>query len=323
MKTFKYIFISLITLYSIQEATSQSNCDLEQVVPVNEAASEVNDTLPDIPPPVELGGSRSQSGNRMLYFIHGLNGKDKNSWERAHTASMLGVFNDNINFPAREVSSYMPNYDSDIELETAVTIVHQLMAVNQYDVPSDYFLADGIAIGHSQGGIVGRAIDQYYSERNTSGELLHSDIRRFGGLVTLATPNQGAQILNNKEFIQGFVYDLADNLTVGPITEFTSSSNFFVRLMAKLINLGELRAEFVNFIGNDFGSYLIAENMPKITKAYTVPMEDGGAESRIINLNEYEPIYLDEEENEEHTSLVAFYAVADLVKTYYNVGPIN
>lgn len=318
MKNIKYLLSILFPLSFCGLALAQVDCDFHELVSGYETIGEENDTLPmlDPPPPYE-SFTRSSGDYRMLYFIHGLNGSDE-SWQSAHSVVTAG--SSAHQFPARMVYPRKPNYhNAQGTLEAARGSVDSYMDSNHSNLlPPEYNNYEGIAISHSQGGIVGRALDEYYSKRD-GGVLINAHERYFGGLVTVATPNQGAMILNNEEMLQGLIYDLADNLSIGPITEFTSSSNFFVRLMAKLLNLEEMRQSVVNFVGNEVGSFLLAENMPGITKEYTVPNIDGGTGSKIEALNTYDPVVLEEDDNERSTDLVAFYAVADLVKTYNNV----
>ncbi len=319
MNTIKYILLVFITLFFIDGAVSQNTCDLGHLIPVKKAEGEVNDTLPDLDPPAPYDTHENHTDNRMLYFIHGLNGTEA-SWSQADVASTDGV--PAFQFPARKVLTERVEYDSDQTLAGARNSVISGIGDPPFSsLPEGYNKYDGIAIGHSQGGIVGRSMDKFFSHRNLSGDLVNASQRKFGGLVTVATPNQGAQILNNEDFMRGLVYDLADNLTAGPIREFTSSSNYFVRLMASLVNLSEMRDSLVNFIGNDIGSFLIAEGMPKITEEYTVPGSSGkGLSSKIPDLNAYDPVVLEIDNNERPADLVAFYAVADLKQTYNNVS---
>lgn len=320
MNTIKYILLVFITLFFIDGAVSQNTCELGHLIPVKKAVDELNDTLPVLTPPPPYQTLDHHVGSRMLYFVHGMNGNHE-SWENAASAVKFGIPAEN--FPSRDVYIDVPNYNSSQDkLINAVEFLLRpgKLPIDSDQLPSDYLPYKGIAIAHSQGGIVCRALDEYYSRRNTAGELINANERKFGGLVTVATPNQGAQIVNNEDFILGLVNDLGDNLTAGPYREFRNSPSFFVELMASLVNLDEIRDSLVSFIGNDFGSFLLKESMPNITNAYTVPGLSGkGLTSKIPMLNSYDPSVLKEDNNERPTDLVAFYAVADLIKTYNNV----
>ena len=310
------------------QAVSQNNCELDVIGPIRTADYEVNDNLPVLTPPDPIPGILSIPERRMVYFIHGLNGSSS-SWGNAKAAARL-KYND-YNYPGYEVITFAPHYGPigndpigfQTSIETAVSEVEsQLISFNPVGnlLPDEYDYTRGIAIAHSQGGIVARGLDMKWSKKNNSGNFIHGDFRTFGGIITVATPNRGAQILNNKNLILGLVHDLADDLTEGPYREFRNSDSYFVELMASLVNLPEVRDSIVRFISNNVGSFLITENMPPITDEYTVP--DGSVESldsKIEDINGYDPLFYDQGQDKEvQTSKVAFYAVGDLIKKYYN-----
>jgi len=314
----KNIFIAIITLATLMaynQTVAQNNCELDVIVPVKTADFEINDTLPDLPPPPPDLTTEEVEGYRMLYFIHGLNG-DVTSWAKASSASRNGVLQHG--FPARKVYPRRPEYESDQSLEDAAEQLEGLIDNISDNLPTEYHKANGIAIGHSQGGIVGRELDRYYSIRE-NGELINAHERRFGGLITLATPNQGAQILNNQAIMQGLVSDLSKNLAAGPISEIEDSPNVFIRLIARWLGVAELADALIEFINKEVVDAIVQKNMPKITKDYQVPVYENLVltnQSKIPDLNSYEPVVIDEKDDEVETKIVAFYAVGDLIKTY-------
>jgi len=322
MKNILIAIITIATLMVYNQTVAQNNCDLDVIVPVKGSDTEIDVPLPELTPPDDVPEILSTGEKRLVYFIHGLNG-DNESWITAASVVDEPVEVGNLQYPGYQLISFTPNYKHGQSslINSRGALETELIGFNPINLPANYDLNRGIAIAHSQGGIVGRALDKRWSHKNSSGNFTHGDNRVFGGLVTLATPNQGAQILNNKNLIHGLVYDLADELSEGPYRELRNSDSYFVELMASLVNLPEIRDSIVRFIGNQFGSFLIAENMPGITKEYTVPdNSEEGLTSEIPKLNAYIPAFYDEQEDKEvQTRLVAFYAVGDLIKTYHDI----
>ena len=326
MKNIIIIIISLATLMVYNQAVAQNNCDLDVIGPVRTADYEINDTLPDLPPPAPDTVAEVVDEYRMLYFIHGLNG-DQTSWAQASSATTNGV--SLHEFPARKVYTRRPAYSSKQALVNAAEKVNNLIDNISDNLPPDYHKANGIAIGHSQGGIVARELDRFYSVRS-NGVLINAHERRFGGLITLATPNQGAQILNNQAIMQGLVKDLSTNLAAGPVSEIEDSPNIFTRLIARWLGVGELADALLDFLNKEVVDAIIQENMPEITKDYQVPVyvyEDEDSvqtnQSKIPILNTYNPAVIDEMGDEVSTKIVAFYAVGDLIKTYHGKSVID
>jgi pimeloyl-ACP methyl ester carboxylesterase len=141
---------------------------------------------------------------RRFYFIHGLGGNG-GSWSKVTDACT----NPNLNiqdFPARKCSTSVPDY-TNFTLGSLNYVANNMIDFIRMQNGSDFRdngmdPSKAILIGHSQGGLVSRTI--VHNSLNRTPATYGPD---FGGFITVASPLNGAQILNNRSLI----LDMADN----------------------------------------------------------------------------------------------------------------
>ena len=167
-------------------------------------------TDPDPPNPDEV---------RRIYFIHGLGGSAK-AWSKAAEACE----NKSLNipgFPARKCETIRNDYtNSTISLYSAASDVRTAIA-NQANNDRDGGVLDparAILIAHSQGGVVTREL----MHLDMVQEPTHSSLVKgmnYGGVVMVASPLQGAQILANRNRIFEMANDGCNRVSLGPIAD--------------------------------------------------------------------------------------------------------
>jgi len=225
------IFSSLgMGLYA--QCDSMKSFDLER-------ATEVNISLDpkDYPPTADDPTNPPQPPNptevRRIYFIHGLGG-DKSAWSRAGMACAVGA----PNFPARECQVTYEDYTSSLDsLYLAASDVRdeifkqanedRKVGIN-LSPPKPYYLnpARAIIIAHSQGGLVTRELMHLDLVQPGTSGTGHSTLTfgmNYGGVVMVASSLQGAQILNNRDYILAWAKDGCDKLLDGPKDQLAGS----------------------------------------------------------------------------------------------------
>jgi len=154
---------------------------------------------------------------RRIYFVHGLGGdfQNRHQWTRPADACRKGLAS---NFPARKCRTECPiqgNLDTSLsmrlfDLESAINLSVYFDSVHGDNLITP---SRSIMITHGIGGMHVR-------------ELMHKNLitkgylsKDFGGLVTIATPLQGAKILNpeNRQMLLDFGANGYTNLLKGPI----------------------------------------------------------------------------------------------------------
>lgn len=144
-----------------------------------------------------LLAAKTQAQNRNIFFVHGLGG-DETSWSHYIT---------HVN-NTRQANAIGFSYTQTNGLGYAAMESRNDMASL---VPAGSFNSN-IAIGHSQGGLVIRAIARDFP----------GTARPFGGFITVGTPNHGAAIINSYQTgaLAGFTQDATAQLTAGPNATF-------------------------------------------------------------------------------------------------------
>lgn len=201
---------------------------------------------------------------RRIHFIHGLGG-DASSWQRASDACWDQSLNIPF-FPARKVEVSRPEYiySTNTTLNSAAYDVRQqirnqsLNDILQYNIVPNR----SILIGHSQGGMIIRA-------------LVHMDLgpnanipyfgKGYGGIVTIASPLQGAQIINNREMIEQMANDACISLMKGPGT-----SNTALNVILKLFGKELTSSTVCNMISNEILPIFFSQYYDNITNDYKV-----------------------------------------------------
>ncbi len=293
MKLIKYIIICLVAV--IYTATGQVTTPcvtdtLEIVLPGVKG--------PDYGPPVldsvRISVQAAPDDYRMLYWVHGLNGNGS-SWDKAATACEDSVAGD---FKPREVYGRAPDYyESQSDIAAASWKFRQKLDLSIH-LPPSYDRTKSFVIAHSQGGIVSRYTDYYYTRPGNGHD------RMFGGIVTFGTPNQGAQIVNNQRLVSSFLHLMGSDMTAGPVKELTHSGNWLVRWLAEKVQVSQIQGLLLDMLSVHVGKYLINKSLPGITNQYRV-----NALMVADTLSRYES----------PSDLVAFYGVRDTLTYKYNV----
>lgn len=248
-----------------KDATSIKRGDTRQL-PTTPTANPVD------PSPVPPG-----INERIIYWNHGLGG-DKTSWVRAGAATQSQAIGQTVpGYPARKVVSLYPSYQQ-FSFSSAAADLHNqtinmgdpICAANQITDKTVNFL-----IGHSQGGLVGRATDK----------MIHDDgleeQRRFGGMVTFGTSHQGAMILNNNASLLQMGEDACNNLAAGPIRE-RIVNNPILSFFVSNETFETLKNGFCNFAAEKILPIMYKDQSQPITEDYKV-----GAPA-LANLNGYD-----------------------------------
>ena len=151
---------------------------------------------------------------RRIYFIHGLGGTAE-AWEKAAEACEIGAHG----FSARKCLTSRPEYASSStgSLNSAASDIRgQMNVIGTTDSLSGFTLPRrSIVIAHSQGGLVARQL--MHLDLVTSPLPINHGIN-YGGVVTIASPLQGAAILKNRNDIFTLANDGCNRLPLGPVT---------------------------------------------------------------------------------------------------------
>ncbi len=293
MKLIKYIIICLVAVIYTVTGQVTTPCVADTLQIIYPGVKGPDYTLPELDSP-RISTQAAPEDYRMLYWVHGLNG-DGSSWDQAAAACEDKIVDD---FPPREVIGYAPSYyESQPSIFTASWKFRQDLPISN-ELPLGYDPTKSFVIAHSQGGIVSRYTDYYYTQPGNGFQ------RKFGGIVTFGTPNQGAQIVNNQVMVSDFLYRLGDAMSAGPVSDIRYSENVALRIVAKSVDVDSIRSKLLNFLSVDVAKYLISVSLPGITDQYKV-----GAPMLTDTLDVYES----------PSDLVAFYGVRDTLTYAYDV----
>lgn len=191
--------------------------------------------------------------DRPVFFIHGLGGQGDEDGTVGISWSQASLWAEQEYY----INSIRPDY-ADLSLDFAsAELKGDLQGYDEADV-------NAILIAHSQGGIVSRRVDQYYS----TGEL-GFEPRTFGGLVTFGSPHQGAMILNNRDDLVAWSGASCEALSAGPIVEFVES-NFFLDLLLSATNIETFQTEVCDFLEGGIVPFVFKDYYSGITESYMV-----------------------------------------------------
>ena len=265
----KKIFLLLIFCAAHFLAHAQPPCP--GVFPV--APFEIIKTV--IPPPTpnpDLSLPPDLPADRIIYWVHGLGGEPKN-WNKAGLYSketwkihnFFPTYTDvGMNEAAEDLQIYMDTYGDPESQEQGIT---------------DYTV--NFVIGHSQGGIVPRALDKRITE------FYGEEERKFGGLVTFGSPHLGAKILNNVDPDDGnmlvpWAVEGCEDLLAGPILELekdiiqaiNEAIPWYIKFFTGGLGNETLNLEGIPEIICDGGGYTLPTILPIVFMDYHSPITD-------------------------------------------------
>lgn len=258
MKKITFLLICMIFSFSyaqIEPLTTQDFVTLEEREPGHESQTlNINAQSIQIHNPNQY---------RRLYFLHGLGG-NASSWQAASDACWDVTLNI-PGFPARRVLVSRPEYtmSTSTTLMSAAYDVRQQIQNQAYIDQNLYQVSPEMAfiIAHSQGGLVTRAL----AHLDLITPPFNNDIGKgYGGFVTISSPLQGAQILNNRTQIEQFAEEGCTKLARGPYFEEDLDfwTNFF--------NIGVDPSFICNFFVDNALSIFFSDYYENITNDYFV-----------------------------------------------------
>ena len=252
----------IIFLFSCHIVMGQVSCEevnnsvktLNQEILIVEPVFDGNFAPPPPPPP--------PPGDQLIYFVHGLGG-DASTWAIAANEAQS----------AYQTTALRPLY-SEYTLSGAGIDLHNSLvekgtphlALNSIEDPATSFL-----IGSSQGGIVARAANKYYSD------VPAAEVdRMFGGIVTFGSAHQGARIINNIPVLQQMLEegcgDVGAAYALGAVP----------RIVLPLVNLTDLEEQLDKICGSVTGlieTFVFGKFLAPITEEYAV----GTPELEVLN----------------------------------------
>lgn len=240
---FCFIILSFLILNDIQ---AQTTCP-----PIGNSKIENKDQVTLIEPNLATPGTGVEcqsaviSDNRMIYWVHGMNG-DEGSWSRASSATHLQV--PGLDYPARQANKLEVAYtENQFSLHDAASHVDTKL---QSDIGSHYEEDRSILIAHSQGGLVARYLDLFY----TDGSLP----RKVGGMAFFGTPHLGATGLEDAQNLaEQFMSKAASDLSAYTIVSLTSGNpNPIIRLVGDYLNIDSWVVGIVESVSTDVGGIL-------------------------------------------------------------------
>ncbi len=260
-------------------------------VPLGEFDIVAPDPEPDPEPATEY---------RRVYFVHGLGG-DAGAWVDVSEA----FWNTDLNiqgFPARKVEVEPLSYDKTTQgtLGAAANAIrNDIRRISTSDIALGMTPSNAFIIAHSQGGLVCRT-------------LLHRDFVQnpdnipyygagYGGLVTVASPLQGAMILNNRDMILDLAQMACESLLAGPEASLHGVEKILVNKVIRNLGLEDTAITYAcRIISKDLLPIFFQHFYDQITSDYIV-----GA-NMIDTLN-------NDTNNSDYRNMqkIAFYAIED------------
>ena len=277
----RIILFLVFSSFVIGKALAQ--CDTFKRVDIN--AQEVikninvNDYKFDV---LEADPIPDPSEMREIYFIHGLGGTAA-AWEKAaeacDTKYPAPFYQPISNFPARKCYTARPEYakTSTGSLNSAAKdIRNQMDGIALVDSTIRGMHPNrSIIIAHSQGGLVTRQLmhlDFVSEPRNIPHGM------NYGGVVTIASPLQGADILKNRDAgIPQFAKNACNTLILGFECEGLYYSSNLINSVPNLkslkivnINVPEIKSKLKEWVGNTLGA--VAEKGCDLIANTALPM---------------------------------------------------
>jgi pimeloyl-ACP methyl ester carboxylesterase len=210
-----------------QRGETPAICPLGTFIPVLHGDPIYDETVP--PEVVPPNPPTTDLEYRNVTWIHGLGGS-AGAWAEAATASQVGpqITSPYFGiFKPRKIVRYTPEY-SETSLQTAATDIHNDVIRPMLPASPGGNHDRDFLIGHSQGGLVARYLDKLIAED----AFPTVPNRKVNGIVTFATANGGAQILNSLRdgLIAEYTTNACNALLTPPVVELINDTpliNFF------------------------------------------------------------------------------------------------
>ncbi len=284
MKTIKLIALFLVLsnwMYSQVECNSNFNNHVK--ISNDETTESFNPPPPSNPPNAMPPVFPS---DRIVFWVHGLSAEPEFLSIIGDATEYQSPFSTIPDYPDRKVTSLYPDYHENAggNMDGAATsLYNEIVSIGDPHCDANNIEDKTInfVIGHSQGGLVARAVDKIISEEGDDED------KRFGGIVTFGTPHQGAKVLENIDdtgpnLAVEFAQDACDVLPEGPLEEALAELPFFIQLFIDNPTLQETV--------DGICSNIVETSIPMVLKSQTTGVtDDFHVGSPYLNaLNEYE-----------------------------------
>ena len=311
MKTFKIYFSFLLLMPCIMYAQINNSLGQNDTIPtLNESIQSVysiietnNNCQPNVPfegqviiqnkydtisltPVVDVPGTPppppQTEEDKAVYWLHGLNGNEGAwSWASGQFSSNNGPEQAEGVDPRRIVNSGYLNYYN-LQNTEIITAAANFRTEFADAFPGESQLQNrdrtrSIAFGHSQGGLMLRALDYQYRTNP-----LADGIPSIGGFVTFCTPNQGAHLVERGDEM----IDYIKKFSIGVADAEIENLDDFIPGWLQFFGINIDSEAVAGLIGDELFSWLgqlvLNSQLPNITESYKP-----GSES-LQTLNSYE-----------------------------------
>ena len=219
-------------------------------------------------PPVTWQPMPDPEDDRAAYWLHGLNG-DEGSW--SYASSQFSSDNGSeqaVGVVPRKIVNASPiSYGNlqNISFIGAASVLRTEFA-NAFPPATSLLNRDrtrSIAFGHSQGGLILRALDYHY--RNTpQGDGLPD----FGGLVTFVTSNQGAHIVSKDEEFIDFAKRFTAGVAEGKIEDLDNNIPGWLQFFGVNLDGEEITELLTDSLFAWIGGPIINNQLPPIAQSF-------------------------------------------------------
>jgi hypothetical protein len=206
--------------------------------------------------------------DRAVYWLHGLNGnKGSWSWASSQFSSDNGSEQADGVVPRKIVNASHISY-GDLQNVKLISAASNLRTEFGNAFPNSSSLPNrdrtrSIGIGHSQGGLILRALDYHY--RNTpQGDGLPD----FGGLVTFVTSNQGAHIVSKDEEVIDFAKRFSAGVAEGKIEALDDNVPGWLQFFGLNLNGEEVTGFLTDSLFAWLGGPITSSQLPPIAQSF-------------------------------------------------------
>lgn len=240
--------------------------------------------------PIVINYNQDTTIPKVIFWIHGLAG-DNRSWARVSNATVDQGAYPVLGYPERNAFCSTESY-SEFEDDPLFDVARQYIdKVEAWRVPNGYDIYDpykNIAIAHSQGGLVARAMRRNY---HSNDQIIKRDVQ-FNALATFGTPHGGAQIINSadlpNEEIQAWLLEGCEALGAAEVQAFVGSSWWL-----DLIVSPQTIVDIVGTACNGLESLVLPIFVQSILKPVTEDYKMGAAtldSLEVLSLNDTMPV---------------------------------